>query len=184
MNLALPLLLALSQAEGLQDWSFPVGTTWTYAMLDAGAEKTRVLKVVKVEGGRTHYEDKTFVKGKEKLDESRSFGHYVEKGFLMEARFEDGKPMFPSRVFKLGSKKGDSWTSTDEEEKPDVTHMGVTQIQVPGGIFREAIHLRLQMRTGTLDTWRVPGAGVVCEQLHFPPEKPDILQLLELKRGK
>jgi hypothetical protein len=178
----LGLLLALAGAgaasQGDEDtFHFRKGTRWKYTGT-AGSTKTSLIQeIFKVSEGelfakgepatiyhllmKTQSDDPTGAAAS--LTTKTYMG--VEGGYLVTGSLGG----VPVRLYKLGSRKGDTWECTDARLKsaPDrvFTHLGVETVSVPAGTFRNARHVRVEIaaegRRHTGDFYIVPGVGIV-----------------------
>jgi hypothetical protein len=178
--------LALMQDKGEQFHDFRKDTVWNYERTEVGKKKTTVKKVLKQEGGKVYFEEAIFEKDAKEPSSVHSFAQYIEEGFLKMATVEDGKLGHKSFMYKIGSKKGDHWLvdPTDKEDKTEVTHMGLTEVTVPAGKFKDVVQLRMTLSLGTIDTYLVSGIGVVKEELRFPPDAPDMQVLVKFSEAR
>jgi hypothetical protein len=178
--LALPLGLPEGWASSPVDeesFDFRTGTRWKYVGTAGGLKTTLAQEVFKISQGdlfvkgelatihhilmRTQSES---ARGQRELISTTSYlgleGDYFVTGTLAGV---------PVRVYKLGSRKGDTWPCTDPRLKsvPDrvFTHLGVEKVAVPAGIFRNARHVQVVIEAEgglhTGDFYIVPGIGIV-----------------------
>jgi hypothetical protein len=179
LALGIPAAGAASSGDD-ETFEFPKGTRWKYVGTTNGTKTTVVQEVFKVSHGELFVPGESITvyhlimrSGSEGFEgglESVSTtgfvavdGEYFMTGSLGSA---------PVRLYKLGSKPGDSWPCTDPRLKslPDrtFTHRGLEKVTVPAGVFRNARHVQVQVRkegvTSTGDFYIVPGVGIVKTQ--------------------
>jgi hypothetical protein len=157
---------------------FRKGTRWSYVGTSNGSRTTVNQEVFKVSQGEF------FAKGEPATlhhlimrsvvadgptggIESVSTTGYVgvEGGYFVTGSLGGA----PVRLYRLGSKPGDTWPCTDPRLKSPsdhlFTHMGLETVSVPAGVFRNARHVQVQVRsqgvTSTGDFYIVPGVGIV-----------------------
>lgn len=138
--LALSLLAPQDTAE--EFYKFKPGTCWVYEMVEDGKSRKMTLTVTKHDGAKVFLES---------VEERREGGEpkketlfwSVEEGFLTisEVKGEKSSPIF--RVYKLGSKKGDTWKAPLIEGGADAVHLGTGEIEVPAGKYKDVVHVRL-----------------------------------------
>ena len=166
-------------ASGGEDetFLFRKGTRWNYVGTSNGTRTTVIQEVFKVSQGEFfaqgepatlhHLVMRSVAHGPLGGIETVSTTGYVgvEGGYFITGSLGGA----PVRLYRLGSKPGDSWPCTDPRLKsqPDhaFTHLGVQTVSVPAGVFRNARHVQVQVRTegvmSTGDFYIVPGVGIV-----------------------
>jgi hypothetical protein len=199
----LSLFLAFSGAwaasQGDEDsFRFRKGTRWKYTGT-AGTTKTSLIQeVFKISEGelfmkgepatiyhllmKTESDDPTGAAAS--LTTKSYLG--VEGGYLVTGTLGG----VPVRLYKLGSRKGDTWECTDGRLKsaPDqvFTHLGVETVAVPAGTFRNARHVQVEIqaegRRHTGDFYIVPGVGIVKSEAVVEANGVQKRLLLELDR--
>ena len=121
---------------------FSKGTTWTYRRAQGGAAFKVVMTVVDEADRKIVVESREYVEeGKE--PSLKTLAWAVEDGYLVWGEYKGGKIQSPLRVYKAGSKKGDTWKSPVGEGKGDLeaTHMGTVEVKVPAGTYRDAVQV-------------------------------------------
>ena len=166
-------------ASGTQEESFLFrkGTRWNYVGTSNGSRTTVIQEIFKVSQGEFfakgepatlhHLIMRSVADGPTGGAESISTTGYVgvEGGYFVTGSLGGA----PVRLYRLGSKPGDSWPCTDPRLKAQpgrsFTHMGLETVAVPAGVFKNARHVRVQVRgegvTSTGDFYIVPGVGIV-----------------------
>lgn len=179
MLLALAAILAV-QEKPEDFYKFKVGTTWVMEGTENGRKKKTTVKVTKHDG------DKTFLESKEG-DETTIYVWSKEEGHLVWSQADGDaiQPMF--RVYKFGSKKGDTWQPMVGEGAEDskATHLGTVDLQVPVGTYKDAIHIRFEFGGGTMEMnfYLVPKIGLVKIESKGPDDTT-VYELKEYKEGK
>ncbi len=160
-----------------ESFLFRKGTRWNYVGTSNGSRTTVLQEVFKVSQGEFfakgepatlhHLIMRSVADGPTGGAESISTTGFVgvEGGYFVTGSLGGA----PVRLYRLGSKPGDSWPCTDERLKPQpgrtFTHMGLETVAVPAGVFKNARHIRVQVRAGgvtsTGDFYIVPGVGIV-----------------------
>lgn len=179
LSLGIPVAGAASSKDD-ESFEFPKGTRWKYVGTTNGTKTTVVQEVFKISKGELfvpgepvtvhHLIMRSGSDGFESGLETVSTGGFlaVDGQYFMTGTLGGA----PVRLYKLGSKPGDSWPCTDPRLKslPDrtFTHRGVEQVSVPAGVFRNARHVQVQVHkdgvTSTGDFYIVPGVGIVKTQ--------------------
>lgn len=140
---------ALLQADtGESFCRFPKGTSWTYRRSQGDTAFKVVMTVTDQAEGRLVVESREYAEeGKEPRPKTLAWA--VEEGFLLWGEFKGGKIQSPLRVYKIGSKKGDTWKSPVGEGKGDLeaTHMGTVEVKVPAGTYRDAVQVAFRFGT-------------------------------------
>jgi hypothetical protein len=166
-----------SSAADDEPFQFPKGTRWKYIGTTNGVKTAVTQEVFKVSQGDL------FVKGERatvshlllrtvgdqfggELESISTTGFIgIEGGYFVTGSVGGA----PVRLYKLGSRPGDTWPCTDPRLKnmPDRTfvHVGIEKLTVPAGVFRSARHVRVELQQGgathTGDFYIVPGIGIV-----------------------
>lgn len=73
----------------------------------------------------------------------------VKDGFLVHGKGD--------RFFKLGARKGETWTDGDRVR----AYLGRVEVSVPAGVYKEAHLVRWKGAEVETDTWLVPRIGIV-----------------------
>ncbi len=133
----------LLQADAVDPfYRFPKGTVWTYRQVQGDTASKVVLTVVDEAEGKVVVESKEYTEeGKE--PKVKTLAWAMEDGFLCWGEFKEGKIVAPLRVFKPGSKKGDTWKSpvAGGQAELDVVHGGEAEVKVPAGTYRDAVQV-------------------------------------------
>jgi hypothetical protein len=171
---------------------FPPGTTWTYETV-VGKERHRArLRVKKVEAGKVWIESR-LEEPSPGTDWIEDHVEYVENGYLMRSVVKDGVPGPPNRVYRLGSRKGQSWGS-DPHETPGeylIHHLGLTRVELPAGRFENVLCLRRVLKAIVQDFYLKPGIGLVKQEESVPQDPelgkkyglPRVMSLVEFKKA-
>jgi len=182
-----------------ESFRFEKGTRWTYVGTTQGQKTTVVQEVFKVREGDFSLKgesailypllSRTLTEGPSSEVESITTTGYLglESGFFVTGSLGAGVPV---RIFKLGSRRGDSWTCTDPRLKdaPDLVfrNLGMEKVTVPAGTYLDARHIQLRIETpGGLhigDFYIVPGVGIVKTQATSEESGEKKSLLLELTR--
>jgi hypothetical protein len=175
----LAALLALPGASPGDEESFRFrkGTRWKYTGTSDGTKTTLLQEVFKISEGDlfTKGEPATIYHLLMKTQSEEPGGAAatlstktylgVEGGYLVTGTLGG----VPVRIYKLGSRKGDTWECTDPRLKSDpdrvFTHLGVVTVAVPAGTFTNARHVQVEILANggrhTGDFYIVPGVGIV-----------------------
>jgi len=169
-------------------FDFKVGTEWTYEKATSDARSRVVVRVVGNEGGRVTTEHRTYEKDASEPALVTTWVHYVENGFLMQAGVNGGKMRTPFRLYKLGSRKGQTWKRLpDDKDGELMKNLGLADMRLPAGRFPRAVSLRWDRATAVEDTALVPGVGLVQQeyvvkaQAGSPGGRLYVLRLAEFK---
>lgn len=177
--LAFPQGWAASSGDE-ESFDFFKGTRWTYVGTANGMKTKVVQEIFKVSRGEF------FVKGEsatvhqllmrtwsvEPGGERESISTTSYLGLENDYLVTGAVGTVPVRIYKTGSRKGDTWPCTDPRLKsaPDrvFTHLGMEKVTVPAGIFRNARHVQVVIQaeggSHTGDFFIVPGIGIVKTQ--------------------
>ena len=199
LGLLLAFSGALAASQGDEDtFRFRKGTRWKYTGT-AGSTKTSLIQeVFKISEGDLltkgepatiyHLLMKTESDDPQGAAASLTTKTYlgVEAGYLVTGTLGG----VPVRLYKLGSRKGDTWECTDARLKsaPDrvFTHLGVETVAVPAGTFRNARHIQVEIeaegRRHKGDFYIVPGVGIVKSEAVVEANGVQKRLLLELDR--
>lgn len=158
---------ALMQADSAGAfYRFPRGTAWTYKQSMGETAFRVVLTVVEESEGRVVVESKEYpAEGKDPVVKILAWA--MEDGYLVWGEVRGGRIHSPLRVYKPGSKKGDTWKSplTGGRGELEAVHLGTSEVKVPAGTYRDAV--RVAFRYGTeqerplMEIALVPGVGMV-----------------------
>jgi hypothetical protein len=170
---------------------FPPGTTWTYETV-AGKERHRgQLRVKKVEAGKVWMESRRDGPSPS-TDWVEDHVEYVENGYLLRSVVENGVLGTPIRVYRLGSRKGQSWES-DPHGTPGeylIHHLGLTRVELPAGRFENVRCLRFVLKAIVQDSYLKPGIGLVKQEESVPQDPelgekyglPRVMSLVEFRK--
>jgi hypothetical protein len=190
--LAAIALIVLLQDTGEQFFKFKVGSTWTYKLIEGPFEGKSITTVTKLDGDRVHVESTDVLEGKDRRAERYIW--QVDKGVLQWLReVEEGKfePMF--NLYKVGSKKGDTWPGAPEggRVRLTATHGGTEDVTVAAGTYKDAVVVKLTGKSDdptqktdiSVTFWFASNVGVVKGVVDFGDDK-NTLELAEFKEGK
>jgi hypothetical protein len=180
------LIAGLVQEDtGEQFFKFPVGTSWKLLQKDGDKETKIELQAAK------HEEGKTFVESKEFRDEGEpkltTLVWWAEGGHVIwgERRNEKVRPEL--RIYKLGSKKGDSWDASPGPGGPPdakATHMGTVEKKVAAGTYKDALHVQLEFGGQKADMFFAPKVGIIRMEMLLEGKVAKSVELTEFKEGK
>jgi hypothetical protein len=163
----LAAVAAFVQADTAETfYRFPKGTAWTYKQSLGDTAFRVVLTVVEEAEGRIAVESKEYLtEGKDPVVKTLAWA--LEDGFLVWGEVRSGKILSPLRVYKPGSKKGDTWKSplTGGRGELEAIHLGTSEVKVPAGTYRDAV--RVAFRYGAdqekplMEIALVPRVGMV-----------------------
>ena len=193
MTLLLVLLAGMAaQADSADSlYKFKVGTTWTLLATAAPEKGPKVekieFKVVKSEAGVTEVESRTKSGGEEEA-KVETLRWSVVEDILTWSEIHDGKPKDSMKLYKLGSKKGDSWEWTEDGHSAKGKNLGREEVKVAAGTYPETLHVRCELSEGNmtfgLDFWLAPGVGPVKFSVSAGELGTMALELKEFKPGK
>lgn len=142
-------------------YDFKVGTQWVFdGEFFEGAKRKCVFTVADRQPGRAMVEYDIFNPPDPGATASMDEMWYLEDGYFVWGDYEDEQANPWWRVFKLGSKQGDTWEGP--ASKGQATHLGVTEVVVPAGRYPDTLHIRLvDQDEKTHDFYYAPGVGLV-----------------------
>lgn len=170
-------------------YKFKAGTAWTFEGVRTGKGPNlskMELRVSSETPGRTELEAKRYRGGDE--PEVTTVRWSVDQGILSWAEVRDGKERDQMQLHKAGSKKGDTWEWTrDENLKAQGKNLGVEEVKVPAGTYKDAIHTRVEPQGSAekfgIDFYFAPGVGPV--KMVAADERGSLtLELKEFKLAK
>lgn len=184
---------ALSQDKtGEEYYRLPVGTTWRLIKREGNKEATLDIKVVEVKDGKVIQESKE-TRSDGGAPKVESVAWWTEGGFLMWGKERAGRPRLDTLLLKLGSRKGDTWESAPAPDPKrrgtpgQATHMGIGELTVPAGTYKDALHVRIESPGGiAMDYYLAPKVGVIKMVVKMPDALgvPDTtFELSEFKSG-
>lgn len=141
-------------------YNFKKGTQWTFDSDFNGEKRTVVFTVASHDKDQTRFEYDIYNPPDPGATASVDEIWYVQDGYVVWGD-NDLQQITPYwRVYKLGSKKGDTWKGPSE--KGDATHMGTTEVTVPAGKYKDVIHIRLTDEDAKVhDFYYAPAVGLV-----------------------
>lgn len=142
-------------------YSFTPGTQWTFdATFPDGAKRTEVFRVTSHSDNQTEFERDIFNPPDPGATASSDEIWYVQDGYVVWGDNDLQKITPYWRVYKLGSKAGDTWEGPSG--RGTATHMGTTEVTVPAGTYRDVIHIRLTDEIANVhDFYYAPTVGLV-----------------------
>jgi hypothetical protein len=157
---------ATSRGGGISDvgeqlLAFGVGTQWTFAARYSDEAMRLVrLKVVAHNKDRTDFECALFNPPDPGATISSNEAWYLDGDYIVwgERKDSDDSVVPWWRVYKLGSKQGDTWPGVSAKDR--TTHMGLAEITVRAGKFKGVLHIRI---SGDIlqDLYFAPGIGLI-----------------------
>lgn len=171
MYLAALLLLtgSLQEDTGEQFYKFKKGTTWVYDQTEKdemGQEtKSRSVTTVIEEGeGKVKLESKDYLGDEKEPLKTEVIVLSVKDGFLgLSSDGEGGMPPIP--IYKLGSKKGDTWTHKlgegDEGMEVEGANLGSGEVQVPAGTYKDVTEVEVKSALFTFKLHMAPKVGLI-----------------------
>lgn len=121
-------------------YDFKVGAKWIFDAVFDGNKREAVFRVTEREPHRAVVEYDIFNPPDPGATASMDEVWYVEDGYVLWGSPDGGAPWW--RVFKVGSKKGDSWPGPDGKGKAE--NLGIEAVTVPAGTFADAVRIRLE----------------------------------------
>jgi hypothetical protein len=153
--------------KGQSLYKFKTGTTWTFDVKTTGEVPKLAKMEFKVTGeadGKVEVETRAFREEGEPRVETLQWS-VNGGGFLVWTEVRKGSTRDPMHLLKLGAKKGDVWEWKDEDRNRKGTHLGVEELKVPAGTYKDATRVKIEITDGpgtyALDFHLVPGIGVV-----------------------
>jgi len=141
-------------------YDFKEGTKWVFNADFDGVKRKVVIKVVKQDSNGTSFEYDIYNPPDPGATASTDEIWYVKEGYIVWADYDLERITPYWRVYKLGSKKGDTWKGPSE--KGNATHMGTTKLTVPAGTYYDVIHIHLTDQDNkTHDFYYAPKVGLV-----------------------
>ncbi|HEX7897896.1 MAG TPA: hypothetical protein VF950_09060 [Planctomycetota bacterium] len=143
-------------------FGFKPGSKWTYDFQSSLGRRVAVFTLAKQKPGRTYWEYDLFNPPDPGATASLDEIWYLDGGHVAwsigDDEFETIKPMW--FVYKLGSKKGDSWPGPGG--RGNAVHLGFEDVVVPAGRYADVLHIRLTDEDAkTHDFYFAPSAGMV-----------------------
>lgn len=187
------LAACLQGGEAEAYYKLPKGTKLTYQKTQGGSTETVVLTVLGEQGGKVELKSEEYDEGSTEPRVTRPIVWYVEDGHLIWATKREGeaRPLF--RVYKEKSRKGDTWEGSAGKEVPvefTAEHMGTTEVEVPAGKYKDALHIRLsaEQKAGDqtlrfeMDLYLVSGVGFVKLVASMGPENRSTMVLQKIEK--
>ncbi|HVE39444.1 MAG TPA: hypothetical protein VNM14_06110 [Planctomycetota bacterium] len=182
------LLLAIPQDSADPYYKFAKGSTWSYGM-NVGEDGPKNLKMkMTVTGEADGRITVDMAQGAEGGHETKMLW-YVADGLLYWGEKKGDKLNEAIGIFKIGSKKGDTWSAPASEtvQKHSATHQGREEVKVPAGVYKDAVHIKLEVQEANgniqLDMFLVEKIGVV-KMVYGLGEKKMSMDLEEFKPAK
>jgi hypothetical protein len=182
------LFLAAAQDSADPFYKFAKGSAWTYGM-NAGEDAPKGLKMkLSVTGEADGKVSADMTQGSDGAKETKMLW-YVADGIFYWGEKKGDALKEAIGLFKIGSKKGDTWGSpgSDSVQKHTATHLGREEVKVPAGEYKEALHIRLQVAEGgdniQLEMFLVEKVGIV-KMVYMFGDKKMSMDLEEFKPAK
>jgi hypothetical protein len=190
MTLPLLLLAVLPAADDSAEpyFKFPKDSVWTYSMpseQDRAKKETITMTVVGDADGKVSVD----MVAQGDRPKTTRMTWYVADGLFFWAEKKGETLSDNVALYKLGSKKGDSWSVAKKEGSPaqSATHLGTEELKVGAGTYKEAIHTKLTLEqnghTFDMDVYLVERVGVV-KMVYSAGQKVMSLELESFKPAK
>lgn len=185
----LAMLQDAAQAE--EYWKFKAGTAWEFSESQSGLKCTSRVEAKELRDGKLILESKREVEGEP--PQTKKMQSYEKDGFVVWAEEgEDGVLREYLRIWKIGAKEGDTWTSRMAEGTAELTikHLGIETVKVGAGEYKDATHLQFEMKDEekgqslTGEYWLVPNVGLVKMQMKQAGEEIYSLELTKFEPCK
>lgn len=174
MNILLLAIALLPRQDAKIDDYFKhdKATKWEYAQTEKGAVAERVeLEIQTVKDGTTTLSSREFEVDAKEPKKSETLAWVKKEGFLIWAEVKGGKVISFFKLYKEGSKKGDTWDAKANPDIPPIqaTHKGTEVLTVPAGTYKDAVHIQLEMKiefggkqqVTTIDVYFAKGVGLL-----------------------
>ncbi len=170
MRLAL-ILVALSLGQddkGESLYKFKTGTFWSYEIKAPEGKGPGLVKMeMKAAGevdGKTEVETNQFMASGQSHKEKLRW--FVKDGVLTWSEVRGEKEKDPVQFLRIGAKKGDTWEWAGMEgRKAKGTYLGLEELKVPAGTYKDVHHCRLEMEehgdSMAMDVYLVAGVGML-----------------------
>lgn len=178
------LACALLQDES-NLYRLPAGTTWTFQVDDGGKAGKMILKVLEDKDGKVTIETQEF-KDAAAAEPSKvaKLLWSTDDGCLMWSSVRDDKTRPLWRIYKFGSKKDETWAAGGESRTAEAANLGVEEVTVPAGTYKDAIHTRVKVdETENLEFYLVPKVGLV-KFVRNDGDRKIVMELKEFTAGK
>ncbi len=181
------------QADPEPAWKFARGTSWTYSKVVKTYLYEARITVLSADEKQLTVETKDYIPGDE---ENASTDHSIHKedgGYLVWIELKGDKPQDPLRIYKRGSKEGDTWDagSSDPNSKATARHRGRTDVTVPAGTFKDCVKIDIESdgknplsALYSMTLYLSPKAGLVKMTMTFAGKPYISLELKQFKEGK
>ncbi len=182
MQLIAFALLLQADADAL--YKFKAGTSWTYEKKDGGPGGVVTMTVSGVDkDGRVSIDQREQILDAQPRLSKQAW--FVKDGLLHWVEISNSGTDTPFLdVYKVGSRKGDSWKTAFPMGEADAKHMGVEEVKVGAGTYKNAVHVRIAQGPASIDVWLAPGVGMVKSAMK-PPMGPAVeMSLKEFKAVK
>jgi hypothetical protein len=193
-SLMLVALISASQGDtGEQYYKFPKDTSWTYEGATEGSKRKTVLTVATEEAQQVRLVSKSYDNGKNETGLPVSVVWAVEEGFLSWwTEGKNGKRMDAMQLYKLGSKKGDTWKGAPVKapDVSEVTHLGTLEVKVPAGTFKNVTEVRVKYPSSpdtnefTMDFYLAPKVGMIKMETKVGGKTASLMELTEFKKAQ
>lgn len=139
----LAVLLLGVQDTGEQFYRFAKGSTWKYTATTPDSKDRATIEVIGEDGGKV---SSSMVMTGERGHKSE-LRWWVEDGILYWGEKRGEKLVEVMGLYKVGSKKGDTWKLEAKEGRvgQEGSHQGLVELKVPAGVYKDAVHVRVKM---------------------------------------
>ena len=163
-------------------YDFKEGTEWVFNADFNGTKRIEVFKIINQGITGTSFQCDIYNPPDPGATASTDEIWYVKDGYVVWADYDLERITPYWRVYKLGSKTGDTWKGPSG--KGEAIHMGFTEIEVPAGKYKDVVHIRLTDEDNkTHDFYYAPKVGLVKWETTSTRGKA-ILELRTFKEGE
>jgi hypothetical protein len=160
------LLVAAAQDSADSYYKFAKGSTWTYAMV-GGEDAPKGMKMKMSVLGEADGKYTLQMSQGDEAPRQTKLLWYVSDGVLYWAE-KNGETLKEAvGLWKIGSKKGDTWSKPGSEtvQEHSATHMGTEEVKVPAATYKDAVHVQVKIKEAgkdvVVDAYFVEKVGVV-----------------------
>jgi len=156
-------LILTPDDTGEQYFKFPKDTTWNYTMKGSEDQESLTLTVTGEADGKVSAN----MVGKGDNAKNSKLVWYVDNGVLFWGEKKGDKLKDTIGLYKLGSKKGDTWGLAAKDGNPAQTakHLGTEEVKVAAGVYKDAVHVQIDLTFEavkfSMDVYLVEKVGVV-----------------------
>jgi len=146
------------------------------------------MEAKKFEDGKTEIEEKEYEGEATEPTQVKTVYSYLEDGYVCWGKMVEEKLTADLRVFKVGAKKGDTWTFGEGKRVVQLTHMGTADVTVKAGSYKDALYVQMSFgdkkTSGTADFYFVSGIGLVKGEMKMGDLVANQIELQEFKAAK